>query len=293
MAMKGLNISGTEETIGKLAQRIVQGNLSEMEVKAKCKVLVESASNPNTTRLANDDQKEKCLLRKNKGIDYPDYFVLESVKERLDGYDISSKPGLQALSDVMIMLCIRPAEVKSLRISDGRVTGYVKHRDQVDIPRAFKSMEKNEERARQLLKWIQDAISSGQLKIRIPVNYRPRGVPYDQAKPFKLQTPTKTNHMAAHPGKSAEDLKKCLSIVNYIWKGISTTPFGMGDDFFDLSSPSRGPVDHQLGRILLNHELYDRMNVRKTNRICYQEKLLGYKKVAEGIYKRCECPQVI
>ncbi|CAG8704284.1 18817_t:CDS:2 [Rhizophagus irregularis] len=110
-------------------------------------------------------------------------------------------------------------------------------------------MEKNDERARQLLKWIQDAISSGQLKIRIPgikcfhalkkydllprylrnigsvfavllrhcprnhtspaqnytiVNYRPRGVPYDQAKPFKLQTPTKTNHMAAHPGKSAE-----------------------------------------------------------------------------------------
>ncbi|PKK80950.1 hypothetical protein RhiirC2_841260 [Rhizophagus irregularis] len=221
MAMKGLNISGTEETIGKLAQRIVQGNLSEMEVKAKCKVLVESASsaNPNTTRLANDDQKEKCLLRKNKGIDYPDYFVLESVKERLDGYDISSKPGLQALSDVMIMLCIRPAEVKSLRISDGRVTGYVKHRDQVDIPRTFRSMEKNEERARQLLKWIQDAISSGQLKIRIPgikcfhALKEPRGVPYDRAKPFKLQTPTKTNHMAAHPGKSAERHGTSISAI--------------------------------------------------------------------------------
>ncbi|PKK80949.1 hypothetical protein RhiirC2_767476 [Rhizophagus irregularis] len=88
---------------------------------------------------------------------------------------------------------------------------------------------------------------------------------------------------------SIQDLKKCLSIVNYIWKGEVeprnsqkiytsmenhdllklnrwmklpiTTPFGMGDDFFDLSSPSRGPVDHQLGRILLSHELYDRMNV--------------------------------
>ncbi|EXX78212.1 uncharacterized protein OCT59_000431 [Rhizophagus irregularis] len=88
-------------------------------------------------------------------------------------------------------------------------------------------MEKNEERARQLLKWI-DAISSGQLKDpgtpgavfavvthgatnlsnamtiasealrHCPrnhtspaknytiVNYRPRGVSYDQAKPFKL-----------------------------------------------------------------------------------------------------------
>ncbi|GET55466.1 hypothetical protein GLOIN_2v1811004 [Rhizophagus irregularis DAOM 181602=DAOM 197198] len=124
---------------------------------------------------------------------------------------------------------------------------------------------------------------------------------------------------------SIQDLKKCLSIVNYIWKGISTTPFGMGDNFFDLSSPSRGPVDHQLGRILLNHELYDRMNVsfcfsytfeKKKNQ---QDMLSGkairgwkhgckvcdecdhhshlyckrYKKVAEGIYKRCECPQVI
>ncbi|GET55465.1 hypothetical protein GLOIN_2v1811004 [Rhizophagus irregularis DAOM 181602=DAOM 197198] len=151
---------------------------------------------------------------------------------------------------------------------------------------------------------------------------------------------------------SIQDLKKCLSIVNYIWKGISTTPFGMGDNFFDLSSPSRGPVDHQLGRILLNHELYDRMNVRFVRhinfRICFnkyffrlidsasigwnfcfsytfekkknqQDMLSGkairgwkhgckvcdecdhhshlyckrYKKVAEGIYKRCECPQVI
>ncbi|CAB4434116.1 unnamed protein product [Rhizophagus irregularis] len=94
MAMKGLNISGTEETIGKLAQRIVQGNLSEMELNASEKI-ISATLDPNTSRLANDDQKEKCLLRKNKGIDYPDYFVLESVKERLDGYDISSKPGLE------------------------------------------------------------------------------------------------------------------------------------------------------------------------------------------------------
>ena len=37
-----------EETIEKLAQRIVQGNLSKMEVKAKCKVLVESASSASS-----------------------------------------------------------------------------------------------------------------------------------------------------------------------------------------------------------------------------------------------------
>ena len=52
-------------------------------------------------------------------INYPDYFALESVKKRLDGYDVSSNPDLLALADVMIMFCIRSAEVRSLRISDG------------------------------------------------------------------------------------------------------------------------------------------------------------------------------
>src|SRR2546423_6449959 len=64
----------------------------------------------------------------------------------------------------MIMLCIRPAEIKNLRISNGGVTGYAKNRGQQDIPRVFRSLEKNKERARQLLTWIQDAISSGQLR---------------------------------------------------------------------------------------------------------------------------------
>ena len=33
-----------------------------------------------------------------------------------------------------------------------------------DIPRVFRSLEKNEESARQLLTWIQEAISSRQLR---------------------------------------------------------------------------------------------------------------------------------
>ncbi|PKY25562.1 hypothetical protein RhiirB3_440545 [Rhizophagus irregularis] len=95
-----------------------------------------NASDPNTTRLANE--KEERLRHENRDINYPDHFALESVKERLDGYDISNKPDLQALADVMIMFCIRPVEVKNLRISDGSVTG-------CEISRS-------------------DAISSGQLK---------------------------------------------------------------------------------------------------------------------------------
>jgi len=79
-------------------------------------------------------------------------------------YNISKAPGLQALTDVIIMLCIRPAEIKTLRISNRSVTGYAKNRRQQDIPWVFRSLEKDKERAKQLLIWIQEAISSGQLR---------------------------------------------------------------------------------------------------------------------------------
>ena len=82
----------------------------------------------------------------------------------MDGYDVSNAPNLQALADVMIMLCIRPAEIKDLRISNGSVTGYSKNREQQDNPRVFRSLERDEERAKLLLTWIQGAISSRQLR---------------------------------------------------------------------------------------------------------------------------------
>ncbi|PKY56850.1 hypothetical protein RhiirA4_477441 [Rhizophagus irregularis] len=268
------------ESIKELAQRIVRDNLSEAEVKVAAKSLAETAPNadagasrlsrlrselrslsvsekiisatlnPDITRSANKIQKEKRLLRENEGINYPDHFALESVKERLLRYDVSIAPDVQALADMMVMLCIRPAEIKDLRISNGGVTGYAKNRGQQEIPRVFRSLEKNEERARQLLTWIQEAIVSRVLRDPgkpgaqwfnaflkkynlLPsylrkigavfavekhdaknlskamtiasealrhspdnntspvqnytiVNYRPRGVPYDQAMPFKV-----------------------------------------------------------------------------------------------------------
>lgn len=58
-------------------------------------------------------QKERRLERENEGINCPDYFVLESVKERLDGCDASKMPDTQVLADIMIMLCIRLAELKT------------------------------------------------------------------------------------------------------------------------------------------------------------------------------------
>ncbi|RGB23540.1 hypothetical protein C1646_774332 [Rhizophagus diaphanus] len=114
--------------------------------------------------IVQSEAKDYILIdRENEGIDFLDHFSLESVIERLKTYNVSNIPDIQALADVMIMLCIRPAEIKTLCISNGSVTGYAKNWGQQDNPQVFISMEKNEERARQLLTWIQDAITLGQI----------------------------------------------------------------------------------------------------------------------------------
>ena len=45
-----------------------------------------------TTCASNKIQKERQQLRKDEGIHFPDEFSFESVKERLDDYDISGEP---------------------------------------------------------------------------------------------------------------------------------------------------------------------------------------------------------
>ena len=42
------------------------------------------------------------------------------------------------------MLCIHPAEIKTLYIYNGSVIGYTKNWGQQDIPRVFRSLKKNE-----------------------------------------------------------------------------------------------------------------------------------------------------
>ena len=125
--------------------------------------IIEATKFPDITEDANEIQSVNRKKAETKRIDYPDEFTLESVKERLDAYDIKTSPDLQALADVMIMLCIRPAELTTLRITDAGVTGYAKNRGQPDIPRKFRSMEKDQERAKELLTWIQNTISSGRM----------------------------------------------------------------------------------------------------------------------------------
>ncbi|GBC03287.1 hypothetical protein RclHR1_05050012 [Rhizophagus clarus] len=136
----------------------------ELKAFRASKKIISATFIPDITYSANKIQKENRLLRENEGIYYPDHFSLESVKERLDSYVVSNIPDKQALADVMIMLCIRPGEIKDLHIFNENVTGYGKNRDQQDIPRVFRSLEKNEEWAKQLLIWIQEAIFSRQLR---------------------------------------------------------------------------------------------------------------------------------
>jgi hypothetical protein len=158
------NLIKEQKTIKEMAQHIVRYGLSEKEVIVIAKALADTASDPvvGTSRLSrlrkelrmlkaskaiisatldpelihlsNKIQKERSEQRENEGIDYPDHFSLESVKERLGEYDTTNKPNIQALADIMIMLCVRPAELRTLHIANGKITCYVNSRGQQDFP---------------------------------------------------------------------------------------------------------------------------------------------------------------
>ncbi|CAG8525010.1 22214_t:CDS:2, partial [Dentiscutata erythropus] len=146
-----------EKTIGDMAQRILRNKLSIRDIRAEAYALALSAKNANAGLLrlthlrrelrnlnasleiievtkfpdiTEDANKIQSINRKKaeaKRIDYPDEFILESVKKRLDAYDIKTLSKYQALADIMVMLCIRPAELRTLRITDAKVTGYAKN----------------------------------------------------------------------------------------------------------------------------------------------------------------------
>ncbi|CAG8695807.1 10158_t:CDS:2, partial [Scutellospora calospora] len=63
-------------------------------------------------------------------------FILESVKERLDMYNIKTLPDYQALADVIVMLCIHLAELKTLYITD---TGHAISSGRIGDPKAVYS----------------------------------------------------------------------------------------------------------------------------------------------------------
>ncbi|CAJ0846474.1 10339_t:CDS:2 [Entrophospora sp. SA101] len=66
------------------------------------------------TRESNRKQSENRKLRARIGISPSEHFSLESINARLQSYDTAKSPDIQALADVMVMLCMRPAEVTTL-----------------------------------------------------------------------------------------------------------------------------------------------------------------------------------
>ncbi|CAG8469516.1 3612_t:CDS:2 [Scutellospora calospora] len=115
--------------------------LSIRDIRAKAYALALSAKNANAgslhlTHLCKELRNLNASLEiieyqlkktEAKRINYLDEFILESVKERLDVYDIKTLPDCQALADIIVILCIHPAKLKTLRITDVGVIGYAKN----------------------------------------------------------------------------------------------------------------------------------------------------------------------
>ena len=114
----------------------------------------------------------------------PKHFSLANMQKRIQNMDVSKTPTREDLADVIVMLSMRPAEVKSLQINyyepdpsnipawykedySWYCTGYLKSKGEKKKnppPRPFLSIEKNPERARKLLTWIRDAIKAKKLR---------------------------------------------------------------------------------------------------------------------------------
>ncbi|CAG8651479.1 25994_t:CDS:2, partial [Dentiscutata erythropus] len=168
--------------------------------------IVSATLNLEVTRLSNKVQKECSEQRENEGIDFPDHFSLESVKERLNLYNVSNISDKLALADIMIMLCIRSAEIKNLRISNRAITGYAKNRDEFIpesgkplLPSSLRKLDavfasvahepKNASKANtyasEALRHLSDNHASPSKRYTI-VNMRKREEPYNQAKVYKV-----------------------------------------------------------------------------------------------------------
>ncbi|CAG8752927.1 4482_t:CDS:2 [Dentiscutata erythropus] len=200
-----LDSTGSVEAIKEIAQHIIQDKLSEREVKAIFRILektspdavialshlsrfrkelrtlnalekiISATLNLEVTRLSNKVQKECSEQHENEGIDFPDYFSLESVKERLNLYDVSNIPDKQALADFL------PESGKPLLPSSLRKLGAVF----ASVAHGSKNASKANTYASEALRHLPDNHASPSKRYTI-VNMRRRGEPYNQAKAFEL-----------------------------------------------------------------------------------------------------------
>src|SRR6185369_4942796 len=157
------------------------------EAGVDSKVIDIYAKFPALTQDSNEIQKKQLVQRLPNAPKTPKHFSLEEGLRRIQNIDTTKIPTMQDLADVIMMLSMRPAEATTLRIIHYEpdesnppewynpdyswyCTGYIKNKGEKKVnpePRPFLSMEKNPERARELLTWIQNAIAIG--KLRDPV----------------------------------------------------------------------------------------------------------------------------
>ncbi|CAB4392460.1 unnamed protein product [Rhizophagus irregularis] len=153
------------------------------------------AMDSKTTMASNKIQQERTEKRLADPGRTPEHFTFEKVHRRLQNIDTSKIPSMQDLADVIVMLSMRSAEVSSLQIINYKpdsedlpawykagyswyCTGCRKQRDKL-MPMRLLSMEKDPERARELLTWIQDAIKAGKLHDPVYTETRKRNnVPF-------------------------------------------------------------------------------------------------------------------
>ncbi|PKC72374.1 hypothetical protein RhiirA1_389800 [Rhizophagus irregularis] len=141
--------SSSGETIKETAQRIVKDDLSERDVKAISRTLIAPDPVVTLSHLFRLQKELRALNTSEKIISatkHPE-ITRESNKIQKERSEQRENEGIDFLDHFSLESVIE-------RLNGGTQ----------DNPQMFKSLEKDEERARQLLTWIQKAISSRQLK---------------------------------------------------------------------------------------------------------------------------------
>src|SRR6185369_6569227 len=89
----------------------------ELRKKGAPEEIINATLDDDITRESNKKQNADRKLHARIGISPSKHFNLESINARLQSYDTAKSPNIQALADVIVMLCMRPAEVTTLQIS--------------------------------------------------------------------------------------------------------------------------------------------------------------------------------
>ncbi|RIB23782.1 hypothetical protein C2G38_2288261 [Gigaspora rosea] len=179
--------NNTDETIVAASSCLSQFRKELAEAGVNPEQINTYAKLQEVTRAFNEIQKRQLEQRLPILPKTPKHFSLEEGLRRIQNINTTKIPTMQDLADVIMMLSMRPAEVATLRIIHYEAgesnppewykpgyswycIEYIKNKGEAKNnpkPQQFLSMEKNPERAKELLTWIQDAIATR--KLRDPV----------------------------------------------------------------------------------------------------------------------------